>query len=201
MDGNSNAEKKLEEAKKINFTPSGKGGSIKKPSRIKKFKQTFFADDLQNVGGNLFSRVIVPGIQRMFTDTIKKAVDWIVYGEKGNPDNKRSSSYVSYSSSYTNEPARQPERRGVLDVYELTFNDSEDAWGVLDTMQELLKKHKYVLVADYYSLYNQTLRPEDPSQRILSIDNEWGWYDLNGVGVCYKGNGYVIDLPRIKQIR
>ena len=83
-------------------------GKIKKKPLWKRVKETFFMEDLKNVGSYIWGEVIRPAIMKLIDDAASNAIHMAVWGDKypkGQYGNNRT--HVSNASSYANNAARR----------------------------------------------------------------------------------------------
>ncbi|MFU8786312.1 MAG: hypothetical protein ACNA7U_03615 [Candidatus Izemoplasmataceae bacterium] len=189
--GNSNAGKKPVEREKIETVT--KNVSIKKESELKKFKKNFFAEDSKTVKGQVFMDVIVPGIQRLFTDSIKTWVDVLVYGSRRNNKDTRGGN-VSYASYYDrnkgpeyNKIPQATYNKNAFSFNDVVLFDRGEAENVLMSLREQLNKYGMVSVGDFYDSIGQSAP---------YTANNFGWRDLDDVGIDRVRNGYSINFPK-----
>lgn len=173
---------------------------VKKESEISRFKKNFFAEDGASVKQHIFSTVIIPGIQRLFTDVVKNGVDWLIYGTKTNSSRSgiRGVSYTNYydrnrpntgfgsSSQKTNTS-----KNGVFSMNEIIFDDRGEAEAVLERMREAISRYTVVSVADFYDMVGV---------KHAFTDNKWGWENLESAVVGRRGNGYFIQFPKARPV-
>lgn len=197
--GNSNVAKepKLDEKPKIQ--PITSAVTVKKESETKKLGKRFFSEDAKSVGGQVFGNVIIPSLQRLVSDAVKTAIDWIIYG-KATPMNggPRNISYTSYwrgpNAPYTPAPqipASAYTKPTVYNVNEIIFDDRGEAEEVLMRLQEEVARYGLVSVADFYDMI---------SQKHNFTDCKWGWRDLSQAQVMRLGAGFSISFPTVRPI-
>lgn len=190
FNGNSNASKE-----RPPMAPVTSNVTVRPESEAKKLKNKFFAQDGKTVIGQVFENVVIPGLQKLFSDTIKNGVDWIVYGSKG--VNKSGISNVSYTNYYRN-PQQLPtvpnsayRKPATYSVNEVTFDDRGYAEETLMRLQEAISQFGSVSVADFYDMVNQ---------RHEFTDVKYGWRDLSMASVVRNRDGYSIEFPRVTVI-
>lgn len=171
----------------------------KKPSFIKKF----FAEDAKTVGGHVVESVLIPSLQRLLSDSVKGAIDWLIYGSKGSGRPNSGVGNVSYSSYYNRpnygQPTnyQQPQKPSVYSVNDITFTDqtSDDPMGdattVLARMTEIVQRYGVASVADFYDLVGQ---------KSAYTDTKYGWRDLSQANIIRVRDGYSILFPKVSPI-
>lgn len=195
LQGNSfvSREKKDDESENKSIQPVTTNVTVKKPKN--KFISKFFAEDAKTVGGHVLNIVVIPSLQKLFSDVVKGAVDWLIYGSKGTQP-KPGVSNVSYSRYYTSNTQPQQSyganpmlnRSNIFTMQEVMFNDRADAEEVLLRMTELVDKYGMVSVADFYELVGQ---------RFAFTDQKYGWRDLRGVEIIRGISGFYIRFPKV----
>lgn len=194
--GNSNASKEqiAQPSKAITTNVVVKNSADKKPEK------RFFAEDARTVGSHVVNSVVVPSLQKLLSDGVKSAIDWLIYGSRGGPKSTTGVGTVSYSRFYNNpspmytQPSYvnpQVQRSNVYAVNDILFNDRGEAEEVLLRMKESVQRYGSVSVADFYDLIGQ---------RSAFTDNKYGWYDLNMCDIIRDGSGYSIRFPRVQPL-
>lgn len=197
--GNSQS-KKIEDKNPVGdkeITPITSNVNVKKQSELSKFKNNFFTEDSKSVRSHIFSTVIVPGIQRLISDSIKNGIDWLLFGTKGSGSTRSGARNISYSSifdggrrtsSYNRSSGHVDDRRNVWSVNDVTFVERGEAEAVLMRLREEVDRYQMVSVADFYGMI---------SQRHSFQDNKWGWRNLDNADVVRSRDGYSIRFPKI----
>lgn len=199
MDTNyqSNSHKSKQEAREQNTKNVQKvvngTAKVKQKSELRKFADNFISEDASSVGSHIFTDVIVPGILKIITDSVKDGIDIIF---KGAPSrNSRNSSgyqadYVSYNqySNRRQEPRRTTTpSKSVHSPSDITLASRADAEAVLNQLYDMLAQYGAVTVADLYDSvgisHNYT-------------DNKYGWTSLNSAEVMRDNEGWFIKLPK-----
>lgn len=174
---------------------------IKNDSETKKFGKRFFSEDAKTVGSHVAESVIIPTLQKLLSDAVKGAIDWIIYGSKGSRQQTGvgTISYGSYynrsglvntSPTYTN-PMVSNAKPTLYAVNEYVIPDMGMAEEVLIRMKEAIATFGMVSVADFYDLVNQ---------RANYTDQKWGWVDLRNADIIRVDNGYCIRFPKAQPI-
>ena len=74
---------------------------IKKESEAKKLGRKFFSEDAKTVGSHVAESVIIPSLQKLLSDAVKGAIDWLIYGSKG-AKSQSGVGTISYACHKTN---------------------------------------------------------------------------------------------------
>lgn len=197
---NSNASKEEKLPGPSKVAPITTNVKIKNTQSEKKPFRKFFAEDAKTVGSHVVESVVVPSLQKLLSDAVKGAVDWLIYGSKGSGGQRSGIGSVSYSAYYRQpntfngpyQPAMsQPQRPNALTVNEVTFYDRGEAEKVLQCLCESLERYGTVAVADFYDLVGQ---------RCSYTDQKYGWYDLRPAQIIRAYDGYIIQFPKIQPI-
>lgn len=216
MDFENNSLNSKEQIQQKEITPVKANVSTPKQSKFDGVK--ILSNDAHNVGKRVIIDVIVPKVRDLFASAANFAVNYIFYGRGGSGagTNVDKVSYQSYygkpstGGGYTNyaKPAQpqmqQPRNMSskVLDVYNIIFKDYYDDGGnwvsgmktandVLLQLQQICATYQSVSVHDVYDILQQ---PGD------DICSNYGWFDLSGVGIIRKGDGYAINFPNVTVI-
>lgn len=197
LKGNSFASREQKDSEKEKIEPVTTNVTVKKPKN--KLLSKFFAEDAKTVGGHVLNVVVIPSLQKLFSDVIKGAVDWLIYGSKGTQP-KTGVSNVSYSRYYSSNAQPQTafganpmlNRSNVFAVQDVMFNERADAEEVLLRMAELVEKYGMVSVADFYELVGQ---------RFAFTDQKYGWRDLRTAEIVRGISGFYIRFPKAIELQ
>lgn len=168
------------------------GAKVKKKSELRKFADNFVSEDAGKVGSYLFTDVIVPGLVKIITDSLKDGVDIIFKGASGR--NSRNSgnypgnyvSYNSFSSNRSTETHKAQSNKHVHSPSEITLPSRRDAEAVLNQMRGILDNYGVVTIMDLYDSV-------DISHSFT--DAKYGWTDLRNADVARDGDGWYIKFP------
>lgn len=198
--GNSDASKELPkkrvQAVTSNVVVKSQSSESSKPAR------KFFAEDAKSVGGHVVESIIIPSAQRLLSDVVKGAIDWLIFGSKG--ASRSGPGTISYGSYFNrsglvntspisyNQPQIMPRPTPTLyQVNDIVINDREAVEEVLIRMREMINAYGMVSVGDFYDLV---------SVRANFTDYKWGWFDLSKVDVIRVDDGFCIRFPKIQPI-
>ena len=179
------------ETKNVQAVVSGVA-KVKKKSELNKFVHNFVSEDATKVGSYLFTDVIVPGIVKIITDSLKDGVDIIFKGASSRGSRNSGSypgNYVSYNSYSNNNNQRRStvtNNKPVHSPSEITLDSRRDAEAVLNQMRDILQQYGAVTVADLYDSVNLSHS---------FTDVKYGWTDLRNADVARDGDGWYIKLP------
>lgn len=158
---------------------------------MKKFVDTFFNSDMEDVKSFILFDVLIPGCK----DAVFDIVSIILYGDTRSGSSKRGSNqtYVSYSGfssskAKSKQQTVRPRRdRTVTDIQDIIFETRGEAEEVLGNLVDFIVDYGVASVADLYDLVGIT----GPF-----TDNKYGWTDLSMATVVRVRDGYLINLPR-----
>ena len=193
-------EEQKELQKKRVEQPVVSGKTRTKKNEMRKFTNSFFADDLDNIGTWIKNDVFIPTVKRTLYDIFEGSLSKALFGGQGGSRNRSSAdkvSYRDYSASSRRDDRRSDSyrsgTRSVLDYDDIIFDNRGDAEAVLTRMIEILDEYETVSVADLYEL----ARINNPPHTA----NKYGWDNLSKSYVDRNHDGYVIKLPRVIAIR
>lgn len=183
----------------------------KKKPILDRFAATFLGeDDARSVGDYVVNDILVPGAKDIMYDVVHMAFDRVLAGVQhilfggtvkpgifGTRD--RIGSRVSYGNFFKNNGHRLERedpfiqaRPNRYDFGEIVIRDRDKAQEVLEEMLDQILEYGVVKVADLYDAVNI------PTQH---VDFKYGWDDLTNAYVKRIPQGYIIALPRPKEIR
>ena len=167
---------------------------LKKKSGMEKFADAFLQDDIKNVKSHIISNVIIPGIKKALYDTVTNTLNMMLYGKSGNRQSQAPgyADRVSYRS-YSDAPRRSSYgTRPTYNYQEVSFDSREDAERVLNCMDDIIQQYGVVRIADYYDLAGIT--------DFNYTANNYGWESIRSASVVGVPDGYIITLPKARQL-
>ena len=187
--GNSHRSKEQNEVveKKVEQIAKGK---TKKKSEVKKFADTFIAEDITSVKDYILMEVLLPAAKKAISDIVTNGIDMILYGETRTKSKSRDTK-VSYTKYYDRDrdydrPSRSRGRYG-YDYDDIILDTRREAEEVLDRMDDLIDTYGMVSVADLYDLVGISGN---------YTDNKYGWTNLRNSDVQRVRDGYLLKLPK-----
>lgn len=178
--------------------------TVRKPSRRKRFRQSFIAGDATSVGEHVFWNLMLPALQDAVSDMGRTFIDMMIYGEKrarpnpgapsSGPGSTSRINYGGYSSGggsrlvlapTQNNPTNEPHQRR-FSPDEIVVPTRAEAEGIITKMFEVLEKYHAVSIADLYRMVGVT--PDYP-------DYKWGWTNLDSADVKRVREGVLLVLP------
>ena len=170
---------------------------VKKESEAKRLGKKFFSEDAKTVGSHVVESVVIPSLQKLLSDAVKGAIDWLIYGSKGikNPSGVGTisyynrSGYVNPTPVYTNPMLNN--KPTLYAVNDIIIADRGEAEEVLLRMKESINSYGMVSVGDFYDLVGQ---------RASFTDQKWGWFDLRTADIIRVEGGFCIRFPKVQPI-
>lgn len=190
-----------ESPKKVEKVISGTA-TTKKKSWFSKVKDTFVAEDAGTIGDYILLDIIVPAVKDNLLDIVSRGVEMLLFGGASHARSKTSRTgsrvYTSYDTYYRPERRREAERRSESyskssrrDISDIVLDSRGEAETVLDHMADLCETYGQVTVADLYDLVGISGS---------FTDNNYGWVDLRDAGVRRTRDGYILALPKPRQL-
>lgn len=166
---------------------------VKQKGEFRKFAENFISEDAHSVGDYIFKDVIIPGIVKLVTDSIKDGVDIIFKGASSRSSRNSGGyqgNYVSYNnfSNRNNNTQRSvaTSTKSVHSPSDITLPSRSDAEAVLNQMKDILQQYGAVTVADLYDSVGITHN---------FTDVKYGWTDLRNADVARDSDGWYVKLP------
>lgn len=191
------APKKEVPKKKVTQTVQSEVVRRKKPLG-KRFKETFIQDDAQTVLGFVAASILIPAAKDMMEDAVGAAIHRILRGDSARYSRgyrgTSGSSNFNYAGISKGSSAPEPVRiRAQHKFDEIVIEHRVEAEETLNQMFDMLAEYEVVTLSDLYQMLGQSTTWQD---------DKWGWTDLRGASVeRVRGGGWILDLPRPKEIK
>lgn len=207
-----NSEKKPEtEEKQQPISKKLVSGEVikKKQGILSKFTEAFLGDDAETVADYIVWDVLVPAAKNTIFDMFSGGIDMLLWGGRrgsshrsSRRDDRDSRTRVSYSGYYDrgrssrrderdDRDDRRSTRGGRTRFDDIIIRNRDDAERVLDAMVDRIEEYDEVTVSDFYAALDL------PSE---FVDTKYGWTDLSRATVRRVREGYIIDMPREKEL-
>lgn len=183
--------------------------SIRKDKPIgRKLKEVFLAEDWDTVKQYIVWDVVIPGIKYTFVN----ALEMMILGRRSTRGGNTYVNYSSFGSSNRNNiknnsvavnsnNKRKPDIRDF--VFEPDFerypNEMEARRQALDDAEKVLRELKDAIetfgiatVSDFYRAVNMSTE---------YTEGDWGWTNLDDVGVYECRQGWYINLPKPRYLK
>lgn len=190
--------------KKVERVTTGKVIERKK-SLGKKFSETFFGgDSINTVIGYVFNDVLLPAAKSTISDMVSSGIEMLLFGttsgkrSRGGSSSGGRTSYGNYykaDGSRTDAMGRKPissQNRARHNFDDIILETRGEAEEVLSNLVDLVRDYEVASVADLYDLVDITSN---------FTDNKWGWEDLRGASVSRVREGYLLNLPKVKELK
>ena len=177
---------KTEQRKKQEKVVQGKVRR-KKKSEVRKWKDIFISEDVEDVKSYIIMDVIVPTIKNTILDTVSMCL----FGDTAKRN--RNHNTVSYNRDYSSASRsgrtnRRNTTSSLYDFDDIFFDSRGEAEEVLDHMGEIMDAYNgIVTVADFYNLAGVTGN---------WTDDNYGWTNLSRATVQRTRDGFIINLPK-----
>lgn len=191
-------EKRRHEIKKV-----GGGKMRKNPGR--KVADLFLDEDISSVKGYILFDVVIPAIKNTIVDIVTNGIEMLFWGDSrgsrrasGRRDRTSYDSYYSSGRGFSRVRRRddddETERKsGKVDYRDLMFDSRANAEVVLQELMEICAVYHQVTVADLFEAAEVTGNG--------FTDSKWGWTNLDNCSTRRVRDGYVIDLPKVEDLR
>ena len=183
--------------------PVGRGLRVeRKRSIVRSMTETIFGEDTRGAIDYILQDVLIPAAKTTIQEMVSGGLEMLLFGESKSHGRSRSKRYdrtiVSYSSFYNKrdheeynaERRRRSSNRFNLD--EVTFKRGDEAAEVLEGLCDMLDEYRQATVADFYDLAG--------IDGGSYVERKWGWESLSRAYVTHTRQGYIIVLPKPKEL-
>lgn len=187
------------EPKKVTRVVSGEVQRRRTPLS-KRIKEMFVGGDLNSVGQYVVLEIVVPTVKDMITDIVSQSIEQFMYGGSRSAARRQASSRVGTVAytAYNRVQAAAAQRpnpsvtvsrqaRASHNFDEIIIASRAEAEEVIDQLIAYIGQYGQATVADLYDLVGVTGE---------YTDDQWGWPDIQGMGVTPARGGYLLDLPQ-----
>lgn len=181
----------------------------RKPSGMRRLRQSFIKGDATSVGEHVLWNVLVPAAQDIVAQMGSTFIDMMIYGENRNrfgqgilgmnrpqqtqgPTSKFNYAGISAgggSQLITNTAAQQmqnvPNKERFV-PHEVIVSSRAEAEAIVLAMDKLIERYTAVTVADLYRMIGRS---------IDYTDDKWGWKNLENADAKRVGQGVLLVLP------
>ena len=188
---------------------------VEKPTLGKRVVNFLFSDKIDSVSNYLTYYILGPSLKDLVYKLATGGLQMILFG--GNTANQPPypgyNNYNNYNngymqgrrdpapySGYQNSGYAQPQpgifNPNRISLNDISFDNKDDAWTVLDRMNREIGRYGKVRVADFYTFAGVT-----------GQEGNWtlqanGWYDLNSAHPMMRTDGrWIIEFPPVQMIR
>lgn len=178
------------EKKQIKKVVHGKV-QVKPKSEVKKFADSFFAEDMTRVKSYIWDDVIKPFAKNVMYAIISEGSSMLIFGDRA-PRSGVNQNRTPYGSMFNRQvpvTARPvAETRNVYSYNDVVIETRGEAIEVLEYLRDLLTTYGMVSVSDFY---------ESVGKIGEVTDHKYGWTNLDYVDIVrVMGGGYMLKLPR-----
>lgn len=170
-----------------------------KKSPAKKFFENFISDDINSIKEHLVNDIVIPAVKDTIVDTIENFTSMLFYGTDSKRVRGRRSGGYSERTNYnvisykgrSEDRDYTPRMRSMIDIDDVIFNSRAEALDVLSALRDDLDKYGMVSVMNFKEMIGL---------KTNFTEDKYGWYDLSACKVTnYKG-GWIITLPKAKEL-
>lgn len=205
--GNSNRRKdpeKKAEPQKVQQVTKGKVIKQKK-SFGQKLSETFLGDDTQSIGDYLLHDVLIPAFKSTLNELVGGGMEMLLFGERRPKGTyrDRGRSYISYGGYFGDRDNRRDREgrdnrreidnraRARQDFDDIVLETRGEAEDVLSHMVDMVQDYGVATIANYYDLLGEESQ---------YTDSKFGWTNLRDASVDRVRNGYLIKMPRPREL-
>lgn len=180
-------------------TPVVSATSVKKKSELSKIVSGFIAEEATNIKNKTLNDIIIPTIRDTIWSVVTSSLEMILYrgtsrfSKPSGHSGPYAAPYINYSSKKNRDRDRadEPRTKDRLDLDDIVFRTSDDAYNVLDCLKDDVHEYGLATVSSLYDLAN---RPNDAPYTAA----RYGWTSLERAEVLRLrgGAGYIIKFPR-----
>lgn len=195
--GNSNKEK--ETKPRVQVPELSRKPTIKRESPFITFYKAVFSGAMDDVKKNLWNRLVDVTKDTLYNTIVGFCYDYI-YNSNSMPlppQNGPTRNSLTNPDRYWNNSGSTPARRSssiYFSAPEVTFWTREDAEKVLKALIAYRTDYPNIPVSVYLEASSD--ERGDLERQPEYTDEDWGWYDLDGVIVVPVGRKYKLTLPR-----
>lgn len=165
----------------------------KKKSFGRKLADIFISEDVDDVKSYILYEVLIPTIKSAFVEGIDMLLGTSSFHRKTSKDGKQVNYGTFYkgNSSSTTYQTRKPYQSGYSydDVILETRGEAQD---VLNTLVDYIDQYGAVRLSDLQEMVGATGQ---------FTDTYWGWTNLSSATIRKVREGWLLDLPRIENLR
>ena len=183
---------------------------IGKPKLSKKVINFLFSDKIDSVAEYLAYYILGPSLKDLVFKMGTGALQMALFGGQGGVNYPPMGYNTGFNSArrdptpynmmmqYSNPGYAQPQPAIMgqrVSLNDISFDNKDDAWLVLDRMNKEISRYGKVRVADFYTYAG-----------ITGQEDNWtlqgnGWYSLNGVSPMLRTDGrWIINFPPISPL-
>lgn len=164
-------------------------GSVKiqKKSFGKRLLSLFIDDNIDSVGGNLFTNVIQPAVKDLLVEVVQSGIEMLIYGESGTVGRRKKKGNFSYDMVFSSKKNKKTYARQKVDIGNLLFETRAEAIDVRDSLQDMIEEFDSATVNDLYDLIG--IQGD-------FTDSRYGWETIANAKIRHVSEGYLLSLPK-----
>lgn len=178
--------------------PVTTGVVTKRPKTLgQKFAEFFFEDMTFKEATRMFiNDRLLPDLKDGLYSMFDGFLETMFYGrvKPSQKSGRINGSYTSYSSYSKNEkPYRSTANRVANNFDDIIFESRADADAVLEELCNMCEQYKEVSIGDFYDAARVS--------RNGFTDNNFGWTSLQGAYVSRGRGGWIVNMPKVKELK
>lgn len=171
-------------------------GTVRKRTGLGKFAESLIATSASDLGSWILADVIIPKVKDTIYAVITGGANMLLYGKTDSIRTGGTTSKISYGSFYSSSKPVETLKAGTtspaFDYDNIVFPNRGEAEAALSMMRDILDQCESVSVSDFYDI------ADVPAPSYTAT--KYGWTNLQTAQVFRCNDGYIIKLPRAKQI-
>ena len=178
----------------------------------KKLKRIFLSEDVDHLGEYIFWDVLVPSVQNLFSDMLHTVADVSFSGGRGRRSiasrdslQRTAALYIRSSANggsiYNRQSIQTVQTiRSIDDFMAFIYDVKDDALYVLNAMEQEISDYGVCTVQNVYGYLKSRGIVVEKEPGNYYTNNDWGWTDIKNTKIIRVKNGWMLDLPKPKQI-
>lgn len=151
-----------------------------------KIKNIIFAEGPESIKDHVLYDIMFPAIKQLLANVAHGFVDTAFFGAAG----VRYGGYTAYNKA--GDGKKYSYNPGGRSVDNLIFETRIDAERVLDDMYDKIEKYHQVSVGDLYDMIGKSTNGY--------TDRKIGWTKLDGAKILVARDGFLLELPKFKDL-
>lgn len=169
----------------------------KKKSFGKKLADVFISEDIDDVKGYILYEVLIPSIKTALADAISGGADMLLgtstFRKRLSKDGKQTNYGTFYKGNTTMSSSRTTSSyRTGYSYDDIILETRGEAQDVLNTLVDYIDQYGAVRLSDLQEMVGTTGQ---------FTDTYWGWTNLASATVRKVREGWLLDLPKIENLR
>lgn len=167
----------------------------KKKSFGRKLADVFISEDVEDVKGYILYEVLIPSIKNAFADAIGGGIDMLLGTSTVRRRTSKNDKQTPYGTFYKGNSSSSKNDRHYRSGYsydDIILETRGEAQDVLDMLVTYIDQYGAVRLSDLQEMVGATGQ---------YTDTYWGWTNLSSAVIRHVREGWLLDLPRIENLR